>query len=148
LGATNPAHARAFAAMIDSGLSDTARELTPGRLKRVATIDGMSVLRPMVVEVNSFEHPLFGLELPFPFVVFASASRADLVKAARHSLAAIVAGDDQALSTELLLEPTIDKVLAGGALSTEFDPLEPHEGYLLDFLYQKKAFRMGNEHSL
>jgi hypothetical protein len=37
----------------------------------------------------------------------------------------------------------VDKVFDSGALSTEFDPREPHEGYLLDFLYQKKAIRSG-----
>jgi hypothetical protein len=54
-----------------------------------------------------------------------------------------VAGDDEALAQDLLLEPTIDKVFASGALSTEFDPREPHEGFLLDFLFQRKAVRSG-----
>jgi hypothetical protein len=93
--------------------------------------------------VPSFEHPLFGMELPFPFVVFTSAARRDLVRAARESLAVVVAGDDDALAQDLLLEPTVDKVFASGALSTDFDPREPHEGLLLDFLYQKKAVRSG-----
>jgi acyl-CoA reductase-like NAD-dependent aldehyde dehydrogenase len=143
LGVMLPSHAAAFTATIESRLGDGARELAPGSGRRVATIDGMTVMRPMVIEVPGFEHSLFGLELPFPFVVFASARRADLVTAARNSLAVIVAGDNSALVRELLLEPTIDKVLGQGALSTEFDPLEPHEGFLLEFLYQKKALRLG-----
>jgi len=143
LGATRPAHAAAFDGLIDSQFGSEARELTSGPAHRVATIDGMTIMRPVVIEVPSFEHALFGLELPFPFVVFASAPRQDIVRAARNSLAVVLAGDDPGLTTELLLEPTIDKVLGDGALSTEFDPLEPHEGFLLDFLYQKKAFRSG-----
>jgi len=97
-------------------------------------------------QVASFEHPLFGMELPFPFVVFASArSRADLIQAAGQSLAVVVAGgDDDGLMQDLLLEPTIDKVFGSGALSTQFDPREPHEGFLLDFLYQTKAIRSGS----
>ena len=63
--------------------------------------------------------------------------------AAGNSLAVVLAGDDEALAEELLLEPTIDKVFGSGALSTEFDPREPHEGFLMDFLYQKKAIRSG-----
>lgn len=144
LGAVRPREAEAYNALIDSRLGSGALELTPGRGRRVATIDGIALMRPTVIEVQSFEHPLFGMELPFPFVVFApAASRQDLLRAARHSLAVVIAGSDEALAEELLLEPTVDKVFDGGALSTEFDPLEPHEGFLLDFLFQKKALRSG-----
>lgn len=144
LGAVSLAEADAYSALVDSRLGRGAIEHTPGRAGRVAVVDGVRMMRPTVIEVDSFEHPLFGMELPFPFVVFAPArSRQDLVRAAGHSLAVVVAGQDAALAEELLLEPTIDKVFAGGALSTEFDPREPHEGFLLDFLYQKKAMRSG-----
>jgi acyl-CoA reductase-like NAD-dependent aldehyde dehydrogenase len=141
LGATTPAQAAAFTTMIDRLVDDNARELSPGPERRLAMIDGMTVMRPTVIEVASFEHPLFGVELPFPFVVFASASSEDLLGAARNSLTVIVVGGDRGLARELLFEPSIDKVLAGTELSTEFDPIEPHEGYLFDFLYQKKALR-------
>jgi acyl-CoA reductase-like NAD-dependent aldehyde dehydrogenase len=147
LGAVRPSEAAAYNALIDSRLGTGARELTPGRERRVATVDGASIMRPTVIEVASFEHPLFGMELPFPFVVFTSAPRQDLLRAARHSLAVVVAGADETLMLELLLEPTVDKVFEGGALSTEFDPREPHEGFLLDFLYQKKALRSGARHA-
>lgn len=142
LGAVRKAEAEAYNALIDSRLGQGAKEHTPGRSRRVAVVDGVTIMRPTVIEVDSFEHPLVGLELPFPFVVFAPArSRRDLPRAARNSLAVVVAGDDDNVTEDLLLEPTIDKVFGRGALSTEFDPREPHEGYLLDFLYQKKAVR-------
>ena len=144
LGAVGPAEAAVYNALIDSRLGAGANELTPGRQRRIETVDGFTVMRPMVVEVASFEHPLFGMELPFPFVVFASAAKADVLRAARNSLAVVVAGDDETLMQDLLLEPTVDKVFGGGALSTEFDPREPHEGFLVDFLYQKKAIRTGS----
>lgn len=144
LGAVRPAEAQIYNALIDSRLGGGEIEHTPGRENRVAVVDGVPIMRPTVIEVNSFEHPLVGLELPFPFVVFAPArSRRDLPYAARNSLAVVVAGDDETLTRELLLEPTIDKVFGSGALSTEFDPREPHEGFLLDFIYQKKAVRFG-----
>jgi len=147
LGAVSPGEAAAYGGFIDSRLGTGATELTPGPASRVATVDGVTVMRPTVIEVASFEHPLFGMELPFPFVVFASArSRADLLQASCHSLAVVVVSGDDALMQDLLLEPTIDKVFGGGALSTEFDPREPHEGFLLDFLYQKKAIRPGLGH--
>lgn len=143
LGAVRTAEAEAYNALIDSRLG-SAIEHTPGRGNRVAAVDGVPIMRPTVLEVDSFEHPLVGLELPFPFVVFAPAgSRRDLPRAVRNSLAVVLAGEDEGLTRELLLEPTIDKVFGSGALSTEFDPREPHEGFLLDFLFQKKAVRFG-----
>lgn len=144
LGAARPDEARMYNALIDSRLGGGAIEHTPGAAHRVADVDGVPVMRPTVIEVESFEHPLVGLELPFPFVVFAPArSRRDIPRAARNSLAVVVAGDDDLLVRDLLLEPTIDKVFGHGALSTEFDPREPHEGFLIDFLFQKKAVRLG-----
>jgi len=144
LGAVRIAEAEAYNGLIESRLGSGATEHAPGRAGRVAMVDGVPIMRPTVIEVGSFEHPLFGMELPFPFVVFAPArSRQDLLRAARHSLAVVVAGDDEALAQDLLLEPTIDKVFGSGALSTEFDPREPHEGFLLDFLFQRKAVRSG-----
>jgi hypothetical protein len=136
--------AEAYNALIDSRLGGGAIEHTPGRSGRVAIVDGVPIMRPTVIEVPSFRHPLYGVELPFPFVVFAPAgSRDDLLRAACNSLAIVMAGDDESLARDLLIEPTIDKLFSGGALSTEFDPREPHEGFLLDFLFQKKAIRSG-----
>ena len=144
LGAVRMAEAEAYSALIDSRLGSGAIEHTPGRAGRVATVNGVPIMRPTVIEVDLFEHPLFGMELPFPFVVFAPVrSRQDLLRAACNSLAVVVAGEDDTLAQDLLLEPTIDKVFGSGALSTEFDPREPHEGFLLDFLFQKKAIRSG-----
>lgn len=142
LGAVRPAEAAAFDGLIDS-LKGTAVEHTPGKGRRVVTVDGATLVRPTVLEVASFEHPLYGFELPFPFVVFARArSRQELVEGARNSLAVVVAGaHDEALARDLLLEPGIDKVFGGGSLGTEYDAREPHEGFLLDFLFQKKAVR-------
>ncbi len=138
------AEAEAYNAFIDSGLAAGGTEWTPGRAERVAKADGALMMRPTVIEVPSAQHPLFGIELPFPFVIFLkSNSREETLDAAHNSLVAAVAGDDESLTRELFLDPTIDKVYADGALSTEFDPREPHEGFLLDFLFEKKAFRRG-----
>ena len=145
LGACSTAEADAYSAMIDSRLGSGVTEHTPGGAGRIATVYGVPMMRPTVLEVDSFEHPLFGMELPFPFVVFTSArSRQDMLRAAGNSLAVVMAGEDAAFAQELLLEPTIDKVFGSGALSTEFDSREPHEGFLLDFLFQKKAIRSGS----
>jgi acyl-CoA reductase-like NAD-dependent aldehyde dehydrogenase len=137
------AEADAFSEMIDGGLSCGGREWTPGRSERVAICHGVSIMRPVVIEVPSFAHPLFGVELPFPFVIFArTRSRQETLAAARNSLVVAVPGGDKALTRDLLLEPTIDKVYSCGALSTDFDPREPHEGFLIDFLFENRRCGM------
>jgi acyl-CoA reductase-like NAD-dependent aldehyde dehydrogenase len=145
LGAVRNSEAEFYDGLIRSRLDSETTEHTPGPAGHVASVDGCTIMRPTVLEVASFEHPLFGVELPFPFVVFApSRSRRELLRAACNSLAAVVIGEDrQRIAEDLVLEPTIDKVFGGGALSTEFDPREPHEGFLLDFLFHKKALRFG-----
>jgi acyl-CoA reductase-like NAD-dependent aldehyde dehydrogenase len=150
LGAvTNPAMSEAFNRMIDAGLADGSIEITPGRASRVTSVEGASIMRPVLIEAESHRHPLFGLELPFPFVVFAPAgSPLEMLEACRNSLAVVIAGDDAVFTKNLLLEPSIDKIFAQGSPSTEFDPREPHEGFLLDFLYQKKAVRLVGAGSL
>lgn len=130
-----------------SSRSEGAEDLIGGALIR--QVEGAHVLRPAVVLTGAKEHPLFGVELPFPFAVFASVpSREALLEAARGSLAAVVVGGDEAFVRDLLLEPSVHKVYAEGALSTEFDPAEPHEGYLVDFLFERKAFRRSPPSSL
>ena len=49
-----------------------------------------------------------------------------------------VAGSDEAITGDKLFEPSIDRVYSCGALSTGFDPRETHEGFLIDFLFEKK----------
>jgi acyl-CoA reductase-like NAD-dependent aldehyde dehydrogenase len=145
LGAmTNTKEAESYNSLIDSRLSPDAQEWSAIAGGRITKIGDVTLMLPTVIEVPSFAHPLFGIELPFPFAVFTSAnSREEILLAAQHSLAVVVVGEDEDFSQELLLEPSIDKVFVSGALSTELDPREPHEGFILDFLFQKKAFQAG-----
>lgn len=139
LPAMAPSQAQGYEEYLAARL-EGAQDLVGGALIR--QIEHADVLRPAVVLTGTTRHPLFGVELPFPFAVFASApSREALLEAARDSLATVVVGGDEAFVRDLLLEPSVHKVYAEGALSTEMDPAEPHEGYLVDFLFERKAFR-------
>lgn len=152
LGAvTNTKEAESYNSLIDGHLSADAKDWSSVDGGRIAKIGDVTLMLPTVIEVPSFTHPLFGIELPFPFAVFTSAnSRQEMLVAAQNSLAVVVVGEDEHFSQELLLEPSIDKVFVSGALSTKLDPRAPHEGFILDFLFQKKAFQGGKmlEHNL
>jgi len=152
LGAmTDIKEAESYNSLIDSHLSPDTKEWSSVPGGRIGKIGDATLMLPTVIEVPSFAHPLFGVELPFPFAVFTSAnSRQEILAAAQNSLAVVVIGEDEYFSKKLLLEPSIDKVFVNGALSTKLDPREPHEGFILDFLFQKKAFQAGKmlEHNL
>jgi thienamycin biosynthesis protein ThnO len=47
-------------------------------------------------------------------------------------------GEDAELLDQLAAEPSISKVFHGEQFDRGYDPLDPQEGYLADFLFQKK----------
>lgn len=136
------AHDQIIRAAIGQGAVDLSGH---GDEPRIAHVGGAHILRPTVLLVDDPGARIFGTELPFPFVVFSpSSSRLLSLRVCASSLAVVIFGGDgdaDSLPTQLLRLPGVRKVYAGGALSTEFDPLEPHEGYILDFLLEKKAYR-------
>jgi thienamycin biosynthesis protein ThnO len=101
-------------------------------------LDGLAYLRPTVLLVDA-ESPLWGMELPFPFVTVAKIPRSRLRAACAGSLIVAVPGDEPDLVDQLAEEPTVDKVFGGDDFDRGYDPVDPHEGYLADFLFRKKA---------
>ena len=105
--------------------------------------DGILYARPTVLLVDR-RSPLFGTELPIPFTaVTPVASTTEAVSACARSLIVSVLPspdlDHQTLVEALAVEPTITKVFAGDAFDRGYVPADPQEGYLVDFLFQKKA---------
>jgi thienamycin biosynthesis protein ThnO len=131
-------------AALDRGAIDLSARLTGMPLQ--IQLDDRVFLRPTVLKVAA-DDPIFGAELPFPFVTVADVARSKFVRAACGSLVVSVVGDDPALVAALVAEPSIDKVFHGEQFDRGFDPLDPHEGYLVDFLFQKKAVQPPLDHS-
>ncbi|MGW2251712.1 aldehyde dehydrogenase family protein [Kitasatospora sp. NPDC001660] len=101
-------------------------------------IGGSAFLRPTVLLTDA-DSPLFRTELPFPFTAVARVDRERLDEACAHSLIVSVIGDHPEAVDVLAQEPTITKVFAGEEFDRGYDPVDPQEGYLSDFLFQKKA---------
>jgi thienamycin biosynthesis protein ThnO len=109
-----------------------------GGRARVVDAGRARFLRPTVLLVDRGD-PIFGAELPFPFVTVARVPRREIAAACRGSLVVSVIGDDMALVRELVREPTVDKVLHGEHIDRGYRATDPHEGFLADFLFHKKA---------
>jgi thienamycin biosynthesis protein ThnO len=128
---------------IAAGAVDVTQEVVnvPLLLER----NGQTFLRPTVL-LTEPESPLFGTELPFPFVAVASVARDEVLAAVRNSLIVSILdanGSDTELLETLAAEPTISKVFAGDHFDRGYEPIDPHEGYLSDFLFQKKPVLTG-----
>lgn len=130
------------------------REVAAGAIDHTATVTaapllgelgGRTFLRPTVLRVDR-RSSLFRVELPFPFVTVASCPRSTVVGDCRDSLVVGVVGptDDPGVAgllADLVAEPTVGKVFAGDHFDRGYDPTDPQEGFLADFLFQKKAVR-------
>lgn len=105
-------------------------------------LDGVAYLRPTVLLLDAGS-PLFGTELPFPFTAVAHVPRSKAVAACAGSLIVSVVGEAGGLVRALAEEPGVDKVFGGEQFDRGYDPHDPHEGYLADFLFKKKAVLPG-----
>jgi thienamycin biosynthesis protein ThnO len=132
--------ARRIEQEIAAGAVDVTAAVTGVPLQ--VDLDGLAYLRPTVLLVDA-ESPLWGVELPFPFVTVARFARSRLRAACVGSLIVAVPGDEPDLVEQLAEEPGVDKVFGGDGFDRGYDPVDPHEGYLADFLFHKKAVLTG-----
>ncbi|MBV1850718.1 hypothetical protein [Catellatospora tritici] len=126
---------------IAAGAVDVTAATGLGR-ELLVELDGTVFLRPTVLLVEPGS-ALFGMELPFPCTVVAPVTRERVAAVCSPSLIVSVVGDDPELVERLLAEPGITKVFSGGHVDRAYEPVDPQEGYLADFLFQKKALHTG-----
>jgi thienamycin biosynthesis protein ThnO len=136
----DPAVAEAIARALKAAESRGAVDVS-GRVTGVPLLvvrDGIRFLRPTVLLVPDGD-PLQGTELPFPFVTVVEVPRSKAVEACRGSLVVSVLGGGERVVADICSEPKVDKVFAGRHFDRGYDAADPHEGYLADFLFRKKA---------
>jgi thienamycin biosynthesis protein ThnO len=134
-GADWEAVARLVEREIAAGAVDMTARVTDTPLR--VELDGTRFLRPTVLAVAP-ESPLVRMELPFPFVTVTQAPREALARTCRQSLIVSMPGSDQEVLDQLIAEPSISKVFHGEEFDRGYRPVDPQEGYLADFLFQKK----------
>lgn len=121
---------------IAAGAVDVTEAVTGVPLR--VDLDGTAFLRPTVLLVDPGSS-LFGTELPFPFTAVARVPRSKAVAACADALIVSVVGEADGLVRALAEEPGVDKVFGGEDFDRGYHPCDPHEGYLADFLFKKKA---------
>lgn len=127
----------AIEAAIRRGATDLSAQVAPP--SRLIEHDGLTFLRPTVLQID-VDDRFFSAELPFPFVTVAQVTRERVIPTCRGSLIVSMFGADRELVREAAADPGIDKIFQDELGDRGYDSLDPHEGFLLDFLYLKKAF--------
>lgn len=113
-------------------------------LSRLIVSGEKAILLPTVLWVKKKQSPVFGMELPFPFITVIDAEEENSrIEYSRHSLILSVINGSPELLQELYFDTSIRKVFSGSDVERGYHYLDPHEGFLADFLYCKKAIASG-----
>lgn len=107
---------------------------------RLIEFDNKGILFPTILLVKNKKSKIFGMELPFPFITVIQLEKEDeILEYAKNTLILSVISDKTELVKNLCYEKSILKVFSGSNVERGYNYLDPHEGYVLDFLNHKKA---------
>lgn len=106
------------------------------RVSRLQLKDNITFLNPTVMLCKKTS-PLFGIELPFPFVTVAEVDK-DINGLLSNSLAVSLVTKNNDIVNECLKNPTIGKVIINAPTFSE-NLGDPHDGYLFQHLYRIKS---------
>ena len=137
--------AEAVSGLIDAnlahgGATDVTAELRS--CSRAVTREHCSYLLPTVVHCESPDHPLANKEFMFPFVSVVECPEADMLDRIGPTLVCTGLTDNPALRERLIKCPSIDRLNLGPIPTTKLDWLQPHEGNIVEWLYQPRSFQM------
>ncbi|OPZ91273.1 MAG: hypothetical protein BWY74_02009 [Firmicutes bacterium ADurb.Bin419] len=106
---------------------------------RLVEINNKGIIFPTVLLVKNKKSGAFGLELPFPFVSVIQIEENEIIEYAKNTLIMSVISGKVELVKDLCYEKSILKIFSGANVERGYNYLDPHEGYMLDFLNHKKA---------
>ena len=137
--------AEAVSGMIDGALAQGgATDVTAGLRSdsRAITKEYCSYLLPTVVHCESPDHPLANKEFMFPFVSVVECPEAEMLDRIGPTLVCTGITDSPRFRNLLVACPSIDRLNLGPIPTTELDWLQPHEGNIVDWLYQPRSFQL------
>lgn len=137
--------AEAISASIDAdlavgGATDVTSPMRPA--SRAITRDHCSYLLPTVVHCESPDHPLVSKEFMFPFVSVVECPQDQMLSQIGPTLVCTGITEDPRLRAQLLSCQAIDRLNLGPIPTTKLDWLQPHEGNIVEWLYQPRSFQL------
>jgi acyl-CoA reductase-like NAD-dependent aldehyde dehydrogenase len=128
------------AALTQGGATDVTALVRPG--SRAITREHCSYLLPTVVHCESPQHPLANKEFMFPFVSVVECSESEMLREIGPTLVCTGITENPWLKDSLIACPAIDRLNLGPIPTTKLDWLQPHEGNIVEWLYQPRSFQL------
>ncbi|BBM82816.1 aldehyde dehydrogenase family protein [Candidatus Uabimicrobium amorphum] len=121
------------------GAEDVTAKYRQG--ERVEVCEKSTFLQPTLIHVNGYEHPLANREFMFPFTSVVEMPQEEMLKTIEKSLVVTAITNDPDWQRELSCCPHIDRLNIGPIPTCKVDWLQPHEGNLFEFLFQRRSFQ-------
>lgn len=102
----------------------------------------VAYLRPVVLHHASHESASRNKEYMFPMVNVVECPQAKMLDAMQYSLVCTAITNDETFRRELINSVDIDRLNLGPIPTPKLDWLQPHEGNLIEFLYQSRALQI------
>ena len=102
----------------------------------------VAYLRPVVLHHASHESESRNKEYMFPMVNVVECPQAKMLKAMEYTLVGTAITDDDDFRFDLISSTEIDRLNLGPIPTPKLDWLQPHEGNLIEFLYQNRALQL------
>jgi len=123
-------------------LSPQVTDMTASYGQRLVGKPPVAYLRPVVLHHASMDSQSRNKEYMFPLVNVVKCPQAKMLSAIENSLVCTAITTDEALRSDLIASPEIDRLNLGPIPTPQLDWLQPHEGNLIDFLYRSRALQI------
>ncbi len=137
--------AEAVSGMIDGALAQGGAIDATSEFRsesRAITREHCSYLLPTVVHCQSPEHALANKEFMFPFVSVVECPEREMLSRIGPTLVCTGITDSPRFRDRLIACPSIDRLNLGPIPTTKLDWLQPHEGNIVEWLYQPRSFQL------
>ena len=126
----------------DVEASPLVTNMTQPHGDRVVERPPVAYLRPVVLHHASHESESRNKEYMFPMVNVVECPQAKMLEAMEYTLVGTAITEDDDFRLDLISSTQIDRLNLGPIPTPKLDWLQPHEGNLIEFLYQNRALQL------
>lgn len=135
--------AKAIWGALENDIKDSqVTDMTAKYGERLVEKPPVAYLRPVVLHHASHESTSRNKEYMFPMVNVVECPQAKMLDAMEYSLVCTAITEDEDFRRDLMASTEIDRLNLGPIPTPKLDWLQPHEGNLIEFLYNNRALQI------
>lgn len=127
------------AGLDENGAIEVTKKYRNGN--RLCEYEKSNFLQPTLIYIENHEHCLANREFMFPFVSVIEIPQKEMLEKIERSLVVTAITNNVEWEQELLCCSKIDRLNIGVIPTCKVDWLQPHEGNLFEFLFQRRSFQ-------